>query len=163
MITETGYMDSPLGLLEIGASEQGIERLWFVNKPGTVSPSPVSEVIKACILQLEEYFRGDRIVFDLLLKPEGTPFQELVWNELLHIPYSETISYIEIARRLGDEKSVRAVGTANGRNPIAIIIPCHRVIGANGKLVGYSGELWRKEWLLKHEAAFAPKKADRLF
>lgn len=97
------------------------------------------------------------------MNPEGTDFQKRVWTELTRIPYGDTISYLELARRLGDEKCIRAAGTANGKNPIPVIIPCHRVIGTSGKLVGYSGELWRKESLLRHEARYAPKKAGRLF
>lgn len=163
MQTETAYYDSPLGDIEIRAKEGAIMAVLFRSKPPQFEASPVSGIIGQCITQLDEYFKGDRVMFDLPLRPEGTSFQTLVWKELQKIPYGDTISYIELARRLGDEKVVRAAGSANGKNPVGIIIPCHRVIGANGKLVGYAGELWRKEWLLKHEAAFAPKKAGRLF
>lgn len=163
MHTETAYYESPLGSIEIRANEAAISAVLFRSRPQDFTEAPVSEVIRQCITQLDEYFKGDRIIFELPLQPEGTSFQTLVWKELQRIPYGETISYIELARRLGDEKVVRAAGAANGKNPVGIVIPCHRVIGANGKLVGYAGELWRKEWLLKHEAAFAPKKAGRLF
>jgi methylated-DNA-[protein]-cysteine S-methyltransferase len=101
--------------------------------------------------ELEEYFRGDRKVFEMPLSPRGTPFQLSVWRELEHIPYGATISYMELARRVGNPKAVRAVGAANGANPIPVIIPCHRVIGSNGKLVGYGGGLDRKELLLSIE------------
>ena len=102
--------------------------------------------------QLEAYFAGELRDLDLKLAPRGTPFQQRVWAELTKIAYGETISYSELARRLGDPKLVRAVGVANGRNPISIVIPCHRVIGADGTLVGYGGGLERKRWLLDHEA-----------
>ena len=102
--------------------------------------------------QLDAYFAGELEAFDLPLAPHGTPFQQRVWDELTRIPYGETISYLELALRLGDRKLVRAVGTANGRNPLSIIVPCHRVIGADGTLVGYGGGLERKRWLLEHEA-----------
>lgn len=108
---------------------------------------------KAAIAQLHDYFDRRRTVFDLPLAPVGTPFQQRVWMALLDIPHGVTISYGELATRLGDPKASRAVGLANGRNPISIIIPCHRVIGANGNLTGYGGGLDRKEWLLRHEGA----------
>ena len=113
--------------------------------------STTNKVLQDCADQLDEYFQGVRFAFDLPLTPAGTSFQQRVWSALAAIPYGEVISYIELSRRIGDAKAVRAVGSANGKNPIAILIPCHRVIGANGKLTGYAGELWRKEWLLKHE------------
>ena len=108
--------------------------------------------------QLDAYFAGALDAFDLELDPHGTPFQQRVWKELVTIPYGETISYSELARRLGDPKLVRAVGLANGRNPISIVIPCHRVIGADGSLVGYGGGLERKRWLLDHEAVAAGRR-----
>jgi len=156
------YFHSPLGWLELKASNDAILSLLFRSQEAE-STATTTGVAGQCIEQLTEYFAGDRAIFDLPLQPAGSDFQTLVWKELERIPYGETISYMTLAKRLGDEKLVRAVGAANGRNPIAIIVPCHRVIGANGKLVGYAGELWRKEWLLKHELEFAPKKAGRLF
>jgi methylated-DNA-[protein]-cysteine S-methyltransferase len=101
--------------------------------------------------QLDAYFAGELVAFDVPLAVHGTEFQKRVWDQLVQIPYGETISYSELARRLGDLKLVRAVGLANGRNPISIIVPCHRVIGADGSLVGYGGGLERKQWLLEHE------------
>ncbi|HET9135840.1 MAG TPA: methylated-DNA--[protein]-cysteine S-methyltransferase [Candidatus Kapabacteria bacterium] len=142
-------INSPVGYLDITASDAGIQSIFFSEqKTDTKTPSPL---LSEAIVQLEEYFAGNRTTFDLPLNPQGTDFQKRVWKELLNIPFGETISYIEVSRRLGDEKAIRAVGLANGKNPISIIIPCHRVIGSNGKLVGYGGGLWRKEWLLKHE------------
>ncbi len=111
----------------------------------------VPNVLLACRLQFEEYFRGKRRVFDLKLEPQGTAFQRRIWSHLLCIPYGETRSYKDIASDAGNRQAARAVGAANARNPIGIIIPCHRVIGTRGDLVGYGGGLWRKQWLLNHE------------
>ena len=108
-----------------------------------------------CVEQLIQYFNGQRRVFELPLSQEGTSFQQEVWNELVTIPYAKTISYIQLAIKTGDPKATRAVASANGRNNIAIIVPCHRVIGSNGQLVGYGGGLWRKKWLLEHEMKVA--------
>lgn len=108
-----------------------------------------------CVEQLIQYFNGQRRIFELPLSQEGTPFQQEVWNELLTIPYAKTISYIQLAIRTGDPKATRAVASANGKNNIAIIVPCHRVIGSNGQLIGYGGGLWRKKWLLEHEMKVA--------
>ena len=114
------------------------------------------EIIENAIIQLDEYFEGKRFVFDFQLDPQGTEFQRKVWKILNDIPYGQTVSYMDIALTIGDKKSVRAVGTSNGKNPVAIVIPCHRVIGTSGKLVGYAGGLWRKKWLLNHEQNFLP-------
>lgn len=114
-----------------------------------------SGLLQKAMQQLEEYFRGNRKQFDLPLNPQGTPFQQKVWNELLKIDYGSTATYLQMAKRLGDVKAIRAAASANGKNPIGIIIPCHRVIGADGKLTGYAGGLHRKQWLLEHEAKFA--------
>ncbi|MBL0356810.1 MAG: methylated-DNA--[protein]-cysteine S-methyltransferase [Chitinophagaceae bacterium] len=112
-------------------------------------------LIQQCILQLQEYFEGKRKTFDLPLQQKGSAFQQNVWAQLLNISYGKTISYLELSKRVGDVKAIRAVGTANGKNQLAIIIPCHRVIGSDGSLTGYAGELWRKKWLLEHEGKFA--------
>lgn len=116
------------------------------------------EVLENCKLQLESYFSGELMNFDLPLAPEGTEFQQKVWAELLKIPYGETITYLDLAVRLGDPKCIRAAGTANGKNPIAIVIPCHRVIGAGNKLTGYAGGIWRKKMLLELEMKHSPNK-----
>ena len=113
--------------------------------------------------QILAYFKGTLKLFTLPLKTEGTDFQQKVWGELLNIPYGTTQSYGQLARKIGDVKSVRAVGTTNGKNRIAIIVPCHRVIGSDGSLTGYAGELWRKEWLLKHEVEHSGPIEGRLF
>lgn len=112
-------------------------------------------LLKKCIVQLDEYFAGNRKNFDLPIYQEGTAFQKSVWNALTNIPYGQTISYLELAKRINNIKAIRAVGTTNGSNNNAIIVPCHRVIGSNGNLTGYGGGLWRKKWLLDHEAKHA--------
>jgi methylated-DNA-[protein]-cysteine S-methyltransferase len=116
---------------------------------------PQSPVIKNCIKQLDEYFSGGRKIFDLPLSHIGTAFQMEVWSELMNIPYGKHISYMDLSKRIENVRAIRAVGTANGSNKICIVVPCHRVIGSNGDLVGYGGDLWRKRWLLEHEAKFA--------
>lgn len=163
------YMDSPLGLLEISGTNQHLHSVLFVqarHKPSPEKPASEGEMpaaVAETIRQLNEYFAGRRQAFDLHLQPTGTAFQQQIWNLLLGIPYGQTTSYLEISKRYGDIKAIRAVGTANGSNPIAIIVPCHRVIGSNGKLVGYGGDLWRKEWLLKHEMEHGPVPQGKLF
>lgn len=147
------YFESPLGLLEIKGDENAIHSVSFDMLPN--GKEEISNgIIAECRKQLEEYFAGSRKKFDLKLNPVGTFFQSSVWNQLLEVPYANTASYLDLAKKIGDEKSVRAVGAANGKNPIAIIIPCHRIVGSNNSLVGYAGGLWRKQWLLEHEAQF---------
>lgn len=114
------------------------------------------EVIEKTFEQLDEYFAGKRQDFELPIDPQGTEFQKKVWNELQLLSYGQIVSYKDIAMKLGDINNVRAVGTSNGKNPIAIVVPCHRVIGSNGKLIGYAGGLWRKKWLLNHEQSYLP-------
>ncbi len=115
----------------------------------------MSPALIQCIEQLIQYFHGERRQFELIIEQEGTAFQKSVWNELMAIPFGRTISYLDLARRMGDTKATRAVAAANGRNNVAIIVPCHRVIGSNKELIGYSGGLWRKKWLLEHEMKIA--------
>lgn len=165
----THYANSPLGLLEIGGDAEGIYCVKFSDAkhkpaPGRqASEGPMPPAVAACAEQLDAYFAGQRLTFDLHLKPQGTEFQRKIWELLLEIPYNETISYLELSKRFGDTKAIRAVGSANGHNPIAIIIPCHRVIGSDGTLVGYGGDLWRKAWLLKHELEYGPVPQGKLF
>ncbi|MGE7776605.1 methylated-DNA--[protein]-cysteine S-methyltransferase [Chitinophaga sp. NPDC101104] len=175
------YMDSPLGRIMIVETEGYISKVSFIDKepapllqddtvqPGdqpteaaipfhyetsiqqafpAESPTPL---LRECAAQLEAYFRKDLRAFDLPLRQEGSPFQQLVWQNLLTIPFGETITYLALAKRLGNVKSIRAAGTANGRNNIAIIVPCHRVIGSGGALTGYAGGIWRKQFLLDLE------------
>jgi len=144
------YYDSPIGILEITGSERGLKGVHFVDKK--VDPDPAIPLpLKECCQQLYEYFVGSRKEFALKLQLEGTEFQKKVWNQLMKIPYGETQSYKDVARAVDNERAFRAVGNANGRNSIAIIIPCHRVVAHDGTLGGYGGGLWRKEWLLDHE------------
>lgn len=143
--------ETPLGLLRIRASDAGLTEIAFVDtRDETPRPHPHTQ---RCREQLAEYFAGRRHGFDLPLAPQGTPFQQNVWAQLRGIPFGETCSYAEIAERIGQLKAMRAVGAANGRNPLSIVVPCHRVIGRNGQLTGYAGGLDRKRWLLLHEQA----------
>ncbi|MEI7811460.1 MAG: methylated-DNA--[protein]-cysteine S-methyltransferase [Ignavibacteria bacterium] len=150
----TTCYNSPIGAIEISGTEDGLNTLYF-RSDSCPGGNAIPGCLLNCINQLDEYFKGKRQIFDLSLNPAGTDFQKRVWKELINIPFGETISYLELARRLGDAKAMRAVGGANGKNKISVIIPCHRVIGTNGKLTGYGGELWRKQWLLNHENSLA--------
>jgi methylated-DNA-[protein]-cysteine S-methyltransferase len=147
------YYQSPVGLLKIGGTDNYISELSFVdNKEQVTHGEPgISEIMHQCTEELIEFFNGKRRSFDIPVYQEGTAFQQTVWGELLNIPFGKTISYLELAKRLGDIKTVRAVASTSGKNKIAIIIPCHRVIGSDKSLVGYGGGLWRKKWLLQHE------------
>ena len=149
----TGYFQSPVGTLRITANKEFVTGVNFVDSLDEVN-SESTHIIDTCIKQLEAYFNGSLKKFDVPLSQPGTPFQLKVWTQLAAIPYGKTISYMAVSKMLGDVKAIRAVGTANGRNNIAIIVPCHRVIGSNAKLTGYAGGLWRKQWLLEHEAKF---------
>jgi methylated-DNA-[protein]-cysteine S-methyltransferase len=146
----TTYYDSPIGILEITGGDKRISGVHFVEKKIDPNPS-IPMALKDCCKQLYEYFIGRRKEFALDLELTGTYFQKKVWNQLMKISYGTTVSYKDIAKAINKEKAVRAVGSANGRNNIAIIIPCHRVITHDGRLGGYGGGLWKKEWLLDHE------------
>jgi len=160
-LTLATRFESPIGELVITASASGLTGVWFpgVDLPGVEADDerkpPSSHLARACE-QLAEYFAKARTAFDLPLDPPGTPFQRRVWSALRIIPYGTTVSYGELARRLGEVRATRAVGAANGKNPIPIIVPCHRVIGARGELTGFGGGLDRKRWLLEHEGALLP-------
>lgn len=143
------YYASPIGLLEVSATAEAVATLYFVDEQQ--HEVETTALLNAAIRQIDEYFAGRRQAFDLPLAFRGTDFQRRVWQQLLTVPYGQTSSYQAIANALGNSKAVRAVGAANGQNPISVIAPCHRIIGSNGSLVGYGGGLWRKEWLLKHE------------
>ena len=151
MKTYKTFYDSKVGILEIEGTEKAITKVNFSDKKKIKSDSNLPPILKKCLKQLDEYFKGKRQNFSLELELEGTDFQKKVWEQLQRIPYGETASYKDVAVAIGNEKAVRAVGGANGMNNIAIIIPCHRVIGADGNLVGFGGGLWRKVWLLNHE------------
>ena len=146
----TLYTESPIGYLEISGSEEFVQSILFRNKI-PAGKTEHSTVLAECRTQLEEYFQGTRTSFDFPFELIGTEFQKKVWEHLLKIPFGETRSYGEIARELGNIKLMRAVGMANGKNPLVIVIPCHRVLGSDNRLVGYGGGLQRKDWLLKHE------------
>jgi methylated-DNA-[protein]-cysteine S-methyltransferase len=149
----TTYMDTAIGTLAITGSAAGIRAITFLNTPpaNPDAGGDVPDCVTECVTQLDAYFKGTRTDFTVTLDMQGTDFQQRVWRELLTIPFGRTTTYGAIAQKLGDPKAVRAVGAANGQNPIAIIVPCHRVIGSSGDLVGYGGGLWRKKWLLAHE------------
>ena len=154
-----GYLNTPLGILELKGDDDGLIAVGFTEDE-TSEIHKIPDALKEPAQQLREYFEGSRETFNLKLNPQGTDFQKKVWEELLKIPYSKTVSYQEIANRLNDPKVIRAAATANGKNPIAIIVPCHRVIGSDGSLTGYAGGLQRKKWLLDHEN---PYKQQSLF
>ncbi|MGI6615375.1 MAG: methylated-DNA--[protein]-cysteine S-methyltransferase [Dethiobacteria bacterium] len=150
------FYNSPLGRIAIAENSEAITHLYFNREPGFPGAVPrETALLKEAALQLEQYFAGRRKTFELPLAPEGTAFQLKVWQALQEIPYGQTRSYGQIARAVGNEKAARAVGMANNQNPISIIIPCHRVIGADGKLVGYGGGLERKACLLELERRHA--------
>lgn len=146
-----GYFLSPIGNLTITSNGFSITSILFPDKESIKITENSDRIILKCITQFSEYFEGKRVVFDLPLLPQGTEFQNRVWSEVLSIPFGETSTYGLISKQLGDSNLSRAVGMANGANPIPIIIPCHRVIGNNGRLTGYAGGLDRKKWLLNHE------------
>jgi methylated-DNA-[protein]-cysteine S-methyltransferase len=149
---ERAYFDSPIGRIEISCVENAIISISFIAEGAAISEITHKPILGRCIKELTEYFDGIRTQFDIPLLPVGTEFEKQVWKSLSDIPFGETCSYIDIANRMNNPGAVRAVGRANGANPIAIVIPCHRVVGADGSLTGYSGELWRKRRLLDHEA-----------
>lgn len=155
--TYTTYYHSPVGVLKISGTEDYISEVSFHDKTQKTEGGKKSlpPMLIQCIEQLIQYFNGERRNFELPINQPGTPFQQGVWSELTQIPFGRTISYLELARKTGDNKATRAVANANGKNNVAIIIPCHRVIGSNKELVGYGGGLWRKKWLLEHEAKVA--------
>ena len=152
-------LNTPLGMAKIEGDSSGISSITVNNTDSKVSEI-IPETLRDCVIQLKEYFQGTRNQFSLTLNPKGTDFQKKVWNELQKIPYGKTITYLDLAKKLGNVKSIRAAANANGKNPIWIIIPCHRVIGTDGSLVGYAGGLQRKKWLLDHES---PYKQQSLF
>lgn len=163
------YTNTPIGIAEIQGNEEGIasvtvlnfnskdEEAAFLKKQEAIE---VPELLQDCIYQLNEYFQGERQRFSLKLNPKGTPFQQNIWKLLEHIPYGKSVSYLQLAKQFGDVKAIRAVAGANGKNPLWIIVPCHRVIGSDGSLTGYAGGLYRKQWLLNHES---PNKQQSLF
>lgn len=152
-LTATRLFASPLGPLRLKASNAGVTAISFSGDiPSHTGPAQAQLHLEILVRELTQFFAGTRTTFTVPLDLLGTDFQKSVWNRLLEIPHGRTCSYADVARAIGKPDAVRAVGLANGANPVAIVVPCHRVIGANGKLVGYGGELWRKQWLLQHES-----------
>lgn len=156
---ETAYISTPLGMAKLKGTADGLASVSVLETEHTPT-DVVPEVLEDAVYQLQEYFEGLRETFDLQLNLQGTPFQRAVWKELLNIPYGKTLSYLELSKKLGDVKAIRAVAGANGKNPVWIIVPCHRVIGSDGSLTGYASGLHRKKWLLAHEN---PVKQQSLF
>ena len=160
---ETTYHKTPIGIAKIVGDKNGIQSVSVLNDDAISEKllnSKTPECLQACVVQLDEYFNGKRESFNLTVNPKGTAFQKKVWKALLKIPYGKTKSYLEQSTILGDVKAIRAVASANGKNPLWIVIPCHRVIGSDGSLTGYAGGIWRKKWLLAHEN---PVKQQSLF
>ena len=149
---------SPIGLIQVIGSSDGISSVSFADDAAHDDEIPTA--LQDCVSQLDEYFGGKRKEFSLKLDLQGTAFQKNVWRELQRIPFGKTVSYLDVATAVGTRDSTRAVGRANGQNPIVIIVPCHRVIGSDGSLTGYGGGLWRKRWLLDFESS---TRQDSLF
>ncbi|RZJ28620.1 MAG: methylated-DNA--[protein]-cysteine S-methyltransferase [Flavobacterium sp.] len=147
---ETAYIKTPVGIAEIIGDENGVSVIHVMDSEHSVTDD-IPEVLQLAVAQLQEYFDGKRFEFTFKINPKGTDFQKSVWQELLTIPFGKTVSYMDITKKLGDVKAIRAVASANGKNPLWIVVPCHRVIGTDGSLTGYAGGLWRKKWLLEHE------------
>ena len=146
---KTAFVNSPLGITKIVGDDNGIAVISILQEGELSIEIPIE--LKEAINQLKEYFDGKRTDFTFKLNPKGTDFQQKVWQGLLEIPFGKTMSYLDLSKKLGDVKAIRAVASANGKNPLRIVIPCHRVIGTDGSLTGYAGGLWRKKWLLGHE------------
>ena len=148
---KSAFLKTPIGTAKIVGNKDGIVEISVLDDEHPTTKDP-EEPLKSCMIQLKEYFNGQRKTFSVRLNPLGTDFQKRVWDELLNIPFGKRTSYMKQTLQLGDEKAIRAVASANGKNPIWIIIPCHRVVGSDGSLTGYAGGLWRKKWLLEHES-----------
>lgn len=156
---QTAYIKSPLGTTEIIGDETGVAVISVLDSEKEISVE-IPDALKLAVTELQDYFAGNRKHFTFKLNPKGTEFQQKVWQELLNIPFGKTMSYLELSKKLGDVKAIRAVASANGKNPLWIVVPCHRVIGTDGSLTGYAGGLWRKKWLLEHEC---PSSQQSLF
>ncbi|MEP7279459.1 MAG: methylated-DNA--[protein]-cysteine S-methyltransferase [Bacteroidota bacterium] len=151
------FFASPLGTVQVSCNNDCITRVHFLQEADRPSApddlqTGAPPVLQLCVYELKAYFQGQGRKFEVPICQEGTVFQQRVWNELLNIPYGKTISYLTLSKRLGDPAAIRAAAATNGKNDIAVIVPCHRVIGSNNDLVGYAGGLWRKKWLLELEA-----------
>lgn len=146
---DTVHIKTPLGIATIVGDEAGVSLISVADEG--IASIAIPDSLQEAVSQLNDYFEGKRTRFDCKLNPQGTDFQKRVWNALLDIPFGKTRTYLEQAKNLGDVKAIRAVASANGKNPLWIVVPCHRVIGSDGSLTGYAGGLWRKKWLLEHE------------
>ncbi|MDX2285910.1 MAG: methylated-DNA--[protein]-cysteine S-methyltransferase [Bacteroidia bacterium] len=156
------YCDTPIGTVELTASDAGIRSLCFVEYP-TYEIHPTHDRLLECIEQIEEYFAGKRTLFTVFLDLQGTDFQRRVWLELINIPLGSTITYLDLAKRILSPDAVRAVGHACGRNQHWLLVPCHRVVASTGALTGYAGGLPRKRWLIEHEWSMLHGKQTTLF
>jgi len=156
-------MDSPLGKIKIIGDADAIKMVSFIDREERETEGVLPLTVRNCKKQLREYFDGKRTEFNIPLAPEGTDFQKEVWGTLLDIPFGKTSTYAKQSVVLGDIKKIRAVGSANGKNPIAVIVPCHRVIGTDGSLTGYAGGLDKKEWLLRHEDSMPGQNQTSMF
>ena len=147
---QTAYYKTPIGIAKIIGNKNGIIAVTVMEESVEIQEE-IPVCLQDCLEQLDEYFKGTRTSFDLKLNPIGTDFQQRVWNELLKVPYGKTATYLEQSKKIGNVKAIRAVASANGKNQLWILIPCHRIIGSDGSLTGYAGGIWRKKWLLEHE------------
>jgi len=152
------FIKTPLGIAKLTGDEKGIREIIILDNE--LESETIPKELKVAAEQIHEYFEGKRTEFTFKINPLGTEFQQKVWKALLTIPYGKTISYLALSKKIGDVKAIRAVASANGKNPLWIVVPCHRVIGSDGSLTGYAGGLWRKKWLLEHEN---PVKQESLF
>ena len=156
---ESAFIHTPLGIAKLEGNQDGLASITVLDDELPLS-TIIPEVLEDAVYQLREYFDGQRETFSLTLNPIGTDFQKNVWDALEEIPFGKTVSYLELSKSLGDVKAIRAVAAASGKNPLWIVVPCHRVIGSDGSLTGYAGGLHRKKWLLNHES---PAKQQSLF
>lgn len=154
-MTNFKTFQSPIGLIKLTAVDTKLKSIWFVDQYDESESLPIPDILERSMIQLNEYFEGKRFRFELELDAEGTSFQKKVWELVALVDFGKTQNYSDIARELGSEKFSRAVGMANGKNPLPIVVPCHRIIGINGKLTGYSGGLEKKKWLLIHEQKYS--------
>lgn len=156
---DIAFIDTPLGITKLEGDIHGLASITVLNNKEEIT-TIIPETLEDTVYQIQEYFEGNREIFNLELNAQGTDFQKRVWSALKDIPYGKTISYLDLSKTLGDVKAIRAVAAANGKNPLWIVVPCHRVIGSDGSLTGYAGGLHRKKWLLEHES---PVKQQSLF
>ncbi len=158
----TAHFLSPIGIVKVEETDGKISTIAVLDEE-TELTEPQTEVLKLAVSQLHEYFAGKRSTFDFPIKQTGTPFQQQVWQQLCNVEFGKTQSYLQMANDFGNPLAIRAIASANGKNRLWIVVPCHRIIGKNGELTGYAGGLWRKKWLLQHEATIVGKAQTELF